>query len=77
MPEINFAIIGFLLIIIGIVVLMIGAAKQGNAKIAVGGFIGPIPFGWANDSEMMKYIIIMAVIVTILFVIFLLRGIRL
>ncbi len=54
---INFVLVGFALILIGVAVLIIGSAAGASAKdtkVAVGGFIGPIPFGFANDPKLMK-----------------------
>ncbi len=50
-------VLGFLLVIAGSL-LQESRAKQGGTgkatgpKIAVGGFIGPVPFGWANDKRL-------------------------
>ena len=45
--------IGFLIIFIGIAIVLIGSMSQGKDKtkthIGFGGFIGPIPFGFANS----------------------------
>ena len=42
--------IGTLLVIIGFAIIFIGAlsSKDSNTKVAVGGFIGFIPFGFGN-----------------------------
>ncbi|MEM5799202.1 MAG: hypothetical protein QXZ43_00845 [Candidatus Aenigmatarchaeota archaeon] len=50
-------LIGIILIFAGILLTIISAFLSGNKKInfAFGGFIGPIPFGWATDY---KYLII-------------------
>ncbi len=61
---------GFLLIIIGIILLSFSA---GEKKIAVGGFIGPIPFGFANDPQMLKLVWIIVIIMAIIFIALLLR----
>ena len=68
---------GLLLVFIGIFLMIIGsllAAGKGEAKVAVGGFIGPIPFGWANDPRMLKWIMIVSVIVVIMFLVMLFIG---
>ena len=48
--------IGILIIFIGIILVFIGALSQikdgKNTKIAVGGFIGFIPFGIWNDKRL-------------------------
>ncbi|MEM4367431.1 MAG: hypothetical protein QW350_01880 [Candidatus Aenigmatarchaeota archaeon] len=50
-------LIGIILIFAGILLTIISAFLSGSKKIdfAFGGFIGPIPFGWATDH---KYLII-------------------
>tara|TARA_Y100000310_G_scaffold197618_1_gene197683 strand:- start:385 stop:639 length:255 start_codon:yes stop_codon:yes gene_type:complete len=53
----NILTIGLVVIFIGVFLIIIGSitqAKQSktNTKIAVGGFIGPIPFGFSNDKAM-------------------------
>ena len=48
--------LGILIIFIGFIIVLIGAltaAPKGEAKVAVGGFIGFIPFGFANDKRML------------------------
>ena len=50
MPEINLAMIGFVIILIGFALVFIGymtGAK--DSKVAVGGVIGFAPFGFGND----------------------------
>ncbi|MFO7872103.1 MAG: DUF131 domain-containing protein [Candidatus Undinarchaeales archaeon] len=51
-------LIGFILVIIGMAVILIGSlfSSDGESKVAVGGFIGPIPFGFANDPKMLKLV---------------------
>ncbi len=61
-------IIGLSLIMIGVIFIIISSftSKQENTKVAVGGFIGFIPFGFANDKRMF-YILI--ALILILFII--------
>ncbi len=59
---------GMLLTIIGILL----SAKTENVKVAVGGFIGPIPFGFANDTKLL----VLLIIALFLFVIILLFGMK-
>ena len=68
--ELNIVSVGIALLIIGFALVMLGTGK---AKVAVGGFIGPVPFGWANDPEMLKWIVFVTAIVAIIFVILMLR----
>ena len=62
MAETNFITLGILLIFVGFVFLFIGSSGKGDMKVGVGGFIGPIPFGWANDPEMLKWVIALTAI---------------
>lgn len=34
------------------------SGATGATKVAVGGFIGPIPFGWANDKRLFYPLIV-------------------
>lgn len=54
----NLISLGILIILIGFALIFIGALTQAftgksDTKVAVGGFIGFIPFGFANDKKMM------------------------
>ena len=56
------ASLGILVILIGFALVFIGALTQAftgksDTKVAVGGFIGFIPFGFANDKKMMWVLI--------------------
>ena len=58
----NMASLGILVILIGFALVFIGALTQAftgksDTKVAVGGFIGFIPFGFANDKKMMWVLI--------------------
>lgn len=48
---------GVIFLFLGIVLIIIGTSKSSTVKVGVGGFIGPIPFGFAN-SPLVMYIII-------------------
>ena len=73
MPEINLVTIGFIAVIVGIILIVIGALQGGNVKVGVGGFIGPIPFGWANDPRMLQLVIALSLIALVIFIIFSLK----
>ena len=48
--------LGILIIFIGFIIVLIGAltaAPKGETKVAVGGFVGFIPFGFANDKRLL------------------------
>jgi uncharacterized membrane protein len=71
--NINWASVGVALILIGFLILIISAFAQKDMKIAVGGFIGPIPFGWANDPQLLRLILIVSAVIAIAFMVLLLR----
>ena len=60
-------IFGLVFIIIGVLFLI---SSAGKAKIAVGGFIGPVPFGFANSPEMLKWVIVFSIVVLLFFLFF-------
>lgn len=70
----NLISIGMAVILIGFALVFIGALTQAftgksDTKVAVGGFIGFIPFGFANDKKMMWVLIaLMAVVLAFFFV---------
>jgi uncharacterized membrane protein len=56
----DFVNLGVILILLGFAIVVFGSLLQGTGeakggktgtKVAIGGFIGPIPFGWANDKQ--------------------------
>ena len=73
MPLENLALIGFIVVIIGIILILIGAIQGGNAKVGIGGFIGPFPFGFANDPRMLQIIIALTLIIAVIFILFAIR----
>ncbi len=75
MAEINLISIGLALIIIGFLIVVISSLSGKDVKVGFGGFVGPIPFGWANDPETGKWIIVITAIVAIVFLVAALRGI--
>ena len=57
--------IGVLLIIIGFIVVffgMLSGSKDSNTKVAIGGFIGPIPFGFGNDKNLVWFVTILSLV---------------
>ena len=63
---------GILIILIGFALVFIGALTQAftgksDTKVAVGGFIGFIPFGFANDKRMMWVLIALMAVVLVFF----------
>lgn len=73
----RFILVGALLIFIGVILIFIGGlfptlktSENSNIKIAAGGFIGPIPFGFFNDKRMF-YVLIGLMIVSLFLWLFL------
>ena len=70
----NMTSLGILVILIGFILVFIGALSQAFAgksdtKVAVGGFIGFIPFGFGNDKKMVWALIaLMAVALAFFFI---------
>ena len=71
--------IGILVIFVGFILVFIGALKAGkestgtNTKVAVGGFIGFIPFGFGNDKNLVLFVTILSAVVFLFFLFFNLR----
>ena len=66
--------IGIVLIFIGMIAVVIGSmssvkASDKNTKVAIGGFIGFIPFGFANDRNMLYFVIGLSAFIFVLFII--------
>lgn len=78
MAEVNIVSIGIALILIGFLVAIIGSflGKGSDVKVGFGGFIGPFAFGWANDPQMLKWIIGLTIVAAVIFVLLALKGIR-
>ena len=67
--------IGILLVFVGMILIVMGAlssVKTGEAKtkIAVGGFIGPFPFGFANDKTMLYFVIGLSAFMFLVWILF-------
>lgn len=64
--------VGFILVLIGILLIFLSAlSTEGKTKFAVFGFIGPIPFGFANSGQLLKIAVICTIIGAIIFLLFL------
>ncbi|MBI2558273.1 DUF131 domain-containing protein [Candidatus Woesearchaeota archaeon] len=65
----QFVNIGILMIIVGFALVFFGAlmgSKEGassKTKVAVGGFIGFIPFGFGNDKRMVWFVTILSLVI--------------
>ena len=67
--------LGIILILMGFVIVFLGmfmGAKDASSKtkVAVGGFIGPIPFGFGNDKNLVWFVTILSLVVFVLWVVF-------
>ena len=67
--------IGIWVIIIGFAILFFGflkSAQEGTSKtkVAVGGFIGPIPFGFGNDKALLWFVVLLSAAMVIVWLIF-------
>lgn len=64
--------IGIILLLIGIILIFVGSifttvkGEKSNVKVAFGGFLGPLPFGFASDKQMF-YILIALMIFALIF----------
>ncbi|MBI2652091.1 DUF131 domain-containing protein [Candidatus Woesearchaeota archaeon] len=68
-------ILGILLIIIGFIIVFFGifmGAKESDSKtkVAVGGFIGPIPFGFGNDKNLVWFVAILSAVLFLIWLLF-------
>ena len=77
----QFIALGVLLIITGFVIVFFGtffSAKQGisSTKVAVGGFIGPIPFGFGNDKNLVWFAIILSLVLFLFWLFFNIRFLK-
>lgn len=64
-------LLGIILIFLGVFITIISSLLSGSDKIeyGFGGFIGPIPFGWASNKRMLYSVMTFSLIVLILFLI--------
>ena len=68
----NLISIGIFVILIGFALVFIGAltslgSSQKDTKIAVGGFIGFIPFGFGNDKRLVWALVVLMALALIFF----------
>lgn len=66
--NIGALVIGLVLIVIGVSVIFL-AFGGGETKFGIGGFIGPIPFGFGNSPKMVWLAIGLGIIAIIMFLI--------
>ena len=63
--EQHVILLGVVLIFLGMLLVFAGSllGKQGKIEWGIGGFIGPIPFGFASNKAML-YILVALLLVT-------------
>ncbi|MBU5678292.1 MAG: DUF131 domain-containing protein [Candidatus Nanoarchaeia archaeon] len=67
-------IAGVVLIFIGILLILFSliiGETTGRTKFSIGGFIGPLVFGFGNDPKMVRFAVIVSLIMLALFLAFL------
>ncbi|MFQ6010510.1 MAG: hypothetical protein ACE5J7_05340 [Candidatus Aenigmatarchaeota archaeon] len=76
MVEQNIVLIGFILLVLGIALIIIGSilSGKGETKWAVGGFIGPLPFGVGSSMQLAVLVTIIAFVIFILLIAFRVFG---
>ncbi len=70
MENYNLISVGIFIILVGFILVFLGALSGSSAKdtkIAVGGFIGFIPFGFSNDKKLLWVLIALMALVLTLF----------
>ncbi len=56
----DYVALGFFVLLVGMVLIMVGSltgTEKKDVHVGIGGFIGPIPFGFANSPQMLKIVI--------------------
>ena len=73
--------LGILLVIIGFIIVFFGIIKApketSKTKVAVGGFIGFIPFGFGNDRSLVWFAAILSLVIFLVWLLFSSRIIKL
>ena len=67
------ALIGIGFIFLGIILIVVSSlisAEKGETKAAVGGIIGFIPFGFANDKKLLYFVIGLTAIMFFVWILF-------
>lgn len=59
---------GFILILLGIILIVAGTLSGGKAdsKVAVVGFIGPVPIGFGNDPRLLQIAVVVGIVIFVL-----------
>ncbi len=61
-------LLGTVLLLVGFILVIAGFGSKGEAKFGFGGFIGPIPFGFANDPKMLWVVMAISAGLILLFI---------
>ncbi|MAE42820.1 hypothetical protein CMO93_03540 [Candidatus Woesearchaeota archaeon] len=67
----QFLTLGILIILIGFAIVIISSltgSQKTESKIAVGGFVGFIPFGFANDKRILYFLLAFMAVMIIFFI---------
>ncbi|MEM5812230.1 MAG: DUF131 domain-containing protein [Candidatus Aenigmatarchaeota archaeon] len=67
-----FLFLGLAFVIIGILIIVAAALLgkgEGKAEVGIGGFIGPIPFGFATNKGMLYLVIALSIIILAVFLV--------
>lgn len=59
--------IGLVCTLVGIVLLALSFAKKVRVEVGIGGFIGPIPFGFATQHWLLLLIAVLCLVVALSF----------
>lgn len=67
--------LGITIMIVGFIIVFFGAligSKEttSKTKVAVGGFIGPIPFGFGNDKNLIWFVTILSLVLFLVWLLF-------
>ncbi len=73
MQSADLITVGIITVFVGVALLIIGSVLQSSkvkTEWAFGGFIGPIPFGFASREDLLKFIVIISFIFLLAFLLF-------
>lgn len=71
--EQSLVFLGIILVFAGIIIIILGSLigeQKGEVMFGVGGFIGPIPFGFANEKGMLYLVMAIALVMFLIFILF-------
>ncbi len=70
-------VVGFLLVFIGMLLHSFGGQQaKGDSKFSVAGFIGPFPFGFGNDRQLLTFTLFVAIALFLIVMLLFNRGAR-